>query len=69
MDVTEMDIAAEKVRIKNTELQTVIQEFKFVTDFMPQLVWSTLPDGYHDFYNKGWYDYTGLSYDQTKGEA
>ncbi|HWJ25967.1 MAG TPA: ATP-binding protein, partial [Flavisolibacter sp.] len=39
---------------------------KFVTDFMPQIVWATREDGYHDFYNKQWYDYTGLSFDQTK---
>jgi PAS domain S-box-containing protein len=23
-------------------------------------------DGYHEFYNKQWYDYTGLSYEQSK---
>ncbi|HEX6334220.1 MAG TPA: chemotaxis protein CheB [Flavisolibacter sp.] len=42
------------------------QEFRFVTDFMPQMVWATRPDGYHEFYNKQWYDYTGLTYEQTK---
>jgi PAS domain S-box-containing protein len=42
------------------------KQFQFVTDFMPQIIWSTKPDGYHDFYNKRWYDYTGLTYEQSK---
>jgi PAS domain S-box-containing protein len=33
---------------------------------MPQIIWATKPDGYHEFYNKQWYDYTGLSYEQSK---
>ena len=36
---------------------------------MPQMVWATRPDGYHDFFNKQWYDYTGLDYDQTKNKG
>jgi len=66
MDITEKEIAELKLKEKNEELQSLIDEFKFVTDFMPQMVWSTQPDGYHDFYNKGWYDFTGLTYEETK---
>lgn len=65
------DITAERkyqdqLEAKNSQLENLIQEFKFVTDFMPQMVWATKPDGYHDFYNKQWYDYTGLDYETTK---
>jgi len=69
MDITELEEASTLLQQKNSELQKVIDEFKFVTDFMPQLVWATRPDGYHDFYNKGWYDYTGLSYEETKDKG
>ncbi len=31
-----------------------------LADAMPQIVWSALPDGTIDYYNKRWYDYTGL---------
>jgi two-component system CheB/CheR fusion protein len=65
-DITESELSAALLQQKNEELQKLIDEFQFVTDFMPQMVWSTRPDGYHDFYNKGWYDYTGLSYEETK---
>jgi PAS domain S-box-containing protein len=44
-------------------------QLKLIADTMPQLVWTTLPDGYHDFYNRRWYEYTGLTHDKTKGES
>lgn len=59
MDVIEQVVARMKVEESN-------QEFKFVTDFMPQIIWATKLDGYHEFYNKQWYDYTGLTYEQSK---
>jgi PAS domain S-box-containing protein len=34
---------------------------------MPQMVWATDPDGAHFFYNKQWYDYTGLSREKSLG--
>ncbi|MEO7410112.1 MAG: PAS domain-containing protein, partial [Sphingomicrobium sp.] len=34
-----------------------------------QMVWSTLPDGFHDYYNKRWYDFIGVPDGSTDGEA
>ncbi|HUP13719.1 MAG TPA: ATP-binding protein, partial [Niastella sp.] len=45
------------------------REFRVVTDFMPHMIWLTRPDGYHYYYNKQWYDYTGLTYRETEGEG
>jgi PAS domain S-box-containing protein len=36
---------------------------------MPQMVWSTLPDGYHDYYNARWYEFTGTPEGSTDGEG
>jgi PAS domain S-box-containing protein len=36
---------------------------------LPQMVWSTLPDGYHDFYNDPWYEFTGVLRGSTDGEG
>lgn len=68
-DVTEERRSAAQLLEKNGQLETLIQEFKFVTDFMPQMVWATKADGYHDFFNKQWYDYTGLDYETTKNKG
>jgi PAS domain S-box-containing protein len=35
------------------------QLFRSMFDLMPGLAWTASADGYIDFYNKGWYDYTG----------
>lgn len=36
---------------------------------LPHMVWSTLPDGYHDFYNDKWYEFTGVVRGSTDGEG
>jgi PAS domain S-box-containing protein len=33
------------------------------------MVWSTLPDGYHDYYNARWYEFTGVPTGSTDGEG
>jgi PAS domain S-box-containing protein len=42
-------------------------EFRRVVDAIPGLVWTALPDGYADFINQRWSDYTGLSIDEASG--
>jgi PAS domain S-box-containing protein len=61
-DVTEQVTA--RIRIEESH-----KELQFAIDVMPQMVWVTKPDGYHDLYNRQWYDYTGLPHDKTKGEG
>jgi PAS domain S-box-containing protein len=36
-------------------------------DAIPQMVWSTRPDGYHDYYNRRWYEFTGAAPEQVEG--
>lgn len=44
-------------------------KFRVLADTMPQIVWSTRPDGYHDYFNARWYEYTGMPRpDETGGE-
>ena len=33
------------------------------------MVWSTLPDGDHDYFNARWYAFTGVPHGTTDGEA
>ena len=33
------------------------------------MVWSTLPDGFHDYYNARWYEFTGVPAGSTDGES
>ena len=53
-----------------TEEALAASEAKFgvLTDAMPHMVWSTTPDGYHDYYNAQWYEFTGAPEGSTDGE-
>lgn len=41
--------------------------FRTLADTMPQMVWSTRPDGHHDYYNARWYEFTGMAAGSTDG--
>lgn len=38
-------------------------------DHIPQMVWSTRPDGFHQYYNRTWYEFTGVPVGSTDGEG
>ncbi|MFD2940735.1 PAS domain-containing sensor histidine kinase [Flavobacterium notoginsengisoli] len=52
------DISSQK------EVQRIIKDseekFRQLADLVPQVIWTAKPDGYVDYYNKRWYEYTGL---------
>jgi PAS domain S-box-containing protein len=43
--------------------------FEAIANSIDQMIWSTLPDGFHDYYNQRWYDYTGVPQGSTDGEG
>ena len=55
--------------IVRRELSDSRDRFRTLADSMPQMVWSTLPDGYHDYYNARWYEFTGTPPGSTDGAA
>lgn len=57
----------EKLRIQE-ELKQSEDRLRQISDFMPQIVWSTDAHGNHDFFNKRWYEFSGLTFDKSKGE-
>ncbi len=42
------------------ELRDSREQFRAIADTMPHFVWSGRPDGYIDYYNERWYQYTGM---------
>ena len=40
---------------------------RLVVDAIPGLAWSSRPDGSVEFFNGRWYEYTGLSPEQSQG--
>ncbi|KAH4611392.1 hypothetical protein HBI56_094140 [Parastagonospora nodorum] len=45
------------------------KQFEYIANFMPVMVWTTTPNGLHDWFSQRWYDYTGLTEDQSLGEG
>jgi PAS domain S-box-containing protein len=43
--------------------------FQRLAEGIPQLIWISRPDGYHEYFNQRWYDYTGLTPEETAGEG
>ncbi len=56
---------------KLTEARVAEQESRYraITDSIDQMIWSTQPDGFHDYYNHRWYEYTGVPEGTTDGDG
>ena len=55
----------EKHRVQSS-LQESLRRFTLLAETMPQIIWTAKPDGNLDYYNRRWFDYTGLTLDQTR---
>lgn len=60
---TEADLVAARHAVRDGELP-----FRTLADALPHMVWSTLPDGFHDYYNARWYEFTGVPAGTTDGD-
>lgn len=61
------DITQEKEAQR--DLRESEARFRQLADAMPQIVWVTRADGYHEYYNKRWYEYLGLEFEKTCGDG
>ncbi len=52
---------------KSAELSSSEARFRVLTEVMPQLVWAAQPDGFLDYYNEHWVEYTGMTMEQMQG--
>lgn len=60
----ETQLAGARNALRESDLR-----FQTLADAFPHMVWSTLPDGYHDYYNRRWYEFTGVPDGSTDGDA
>lgn len=44
-------------------------KFRTMTDAMPQMVWSALPDGKQDYINQQWFHFTGADHELDKNKS
>ena len=63
-------IADETERFENiSALRDSEARFQAIANCIDQMVWSTRPDGYHDYFNQRWYEFTGTEPGSTHGNS
>ena len=60
-DVTDYARTIQREKKKNEE------QFEDICNMVPQMIWRAEPDGSHDYFSDRWYDYTGLTVEQSLG--
>ncbi|KAH0257891.1 hypothetical protein KCU91_g16108, partial [Aureobasidium melanogenum] len=45
------------------------RQFEDITNMIPQMIWTTTPTGSHDYFSRRWYEYTGLTPEQSLGDG
>lgn len=69
VDITDRKAREAELADAVTALAASEARFRAIADSLPQMVWSTRSDGFHDYYNARWYEFTGMEPGSTDGEA
>ncbi|MFN4042004.1 MAG: PAS domain-containing protein [Brevundimonas sp.] len=69
IDITDRKTVENELAETASALGESEARFRAIADSMPQMVWSTRPDGFHDYYNARWYEFTGMPAGSTDGEG
>jgi diguanylate cyclase (GGDEF)-like protein/PAS domain S-box-containing protein len=56
----------EELAKSNDRLRQSADQYRFLAEAMPQIVWTTRPDGNNDYFNQRYHGFTGLNFEQTK---
>jgi formate hydrogenlyase transcriptional activator len=67
IDVTEQHRAKAALESALTEVRKSETRLRTIIDTMPAMAWCALPDGFAEFHNQRWLDYTGLTDEEGRG--
>ncbi|MBE9227691.1 PAS domain S-box protein [Phormidium sp. LEGE 05292] len=65
-EIDARELALKDLQQTEEALRHSEQQFRMVAETMPQIVWTTLPDGAVDYYNYRWTEFSGIP--QTAGQ-
>lgn len=51
------------------ELRESEEQHRLLADMIPQHIWLTEPDGYHNYFSRSWYEFTGTKPGRSDGEG
>lgn len=58
--------APREIRVDFNETEN---QFAVLAESLPQLVWSARSDGSHDYFNRRWHEFTGMSPERSAGDG
>ena len=59
-------IGAKSLNARERELVEGEHRYRFLADTLPEIIWTAKPDGNVDYLNQRWFDYTGMTLEQSK---
>jgi PAS domain S-box-containing protein len=59
---------SDRTRIER-ELRDSERRFRTITEVMPQMVWASRSDGYADYFNRQWHEFTGAAEGASEGDG
>jgi PAS domain-containing protein len=68
-DIEEQKRAEDALRRSEAYLAKAERELRLTIDWIPTLAWHTRPDGYAEYLNRRWLDYTGLTLEEGSKRA
>jgi PAS domain S-box-containing protein len=66
-EVTAQVRAAQELSRLLSNAEASERQFRELAENLPELAWTARPDGFVDYYNQRWYDYTGTTAEQMQG--
>lgn len=71
-DVTEQALSG--ARLKSLEgvldkLRESEERYRLLADMIPQQIWTMDPSGYHTYFSRRWYEFTGSTPEETRGDG
>ncbi|MCU0544479.1 MAG: PAS domain S-box protein [Oscillatoriaceae cyanobacterium Prado104] len=64
---SQRNLALAREQIARREAQAGEQLYRVLAEAIPQIVWTAWPDGGTDYYNQRWFEYTGMTLEETQG--
>jgi PAS domain S-box-containing protein len=59
----------ESARAERANAEANERYYRFLAEAIPQIIWTARPDGSLDYYNQRWYEYTGMTLEESEGEG
>ena len=51
------------------DLRASEERYRLLVDMIPQIVWTTDPNGQHTYFSRRWYEYSGATFEESQGEG